>query len=213
MNKNPKILQGSALKPQWNCFITEGDCVAFKKIYLHYYHYLTYIALKKGFSTNKVKDTFNGLFLYIWENQGKLTHVADHHNYLITAFLRKLYKKERSETDEYILSDHFPELLTTASVEADYIAKGIQQDMSRILNSFIEQLPKKQKSMIYQKFYLGLSYQEIAEANNISVNTVYNTVYKAIDKLKILMGKEQVQILSLILVTLSVIFYFFFVKQ
>ncbi|WP_316843806.1 RNA polymerase sigma factor [Pedobacter psychrodurus] len=213
MEEHPDLLHGSNLKPHWSLFIANGDGDAFKKIYLHYYHYFSFISLKKGFSSSKTNDVFNELFLYIWENQGKLTHIHDHHNYLVTAFLRKLYKRKKYDLDDYVLNDDFPDLVVTNSVEADYIAKGTQQDVSRILNSFLDKLPQRQKSLIYQKFYLGLSYKEIALANNISINTVYNTIYNAVDKLKELMGKEQVKLLSLALLILSAFFYFFFVKQ
>lgn len=213
MDKNSDKTHGSELKPHWSLFIVDGDAVAFKKIYLHYYHYLTFIALKKGLPTSKTKDTLNELFLHIWENQSNLEHVRDHHNYLVTAFLRKLYKKDKSVLHEYVLSEDIPELFLTASVETDYLARNTQQHLSIILDKFISKLPHRQRSLIYQKFYLGLSYQEIAQSNGISVNTVYNTVYNALDKLKILMGKEQLQALSLALLALSAFFYFFFIKQ
>jgi len=74
-------------------------------------------------------------------------------------------------------------------------------------------LPPKQRSLVYQKFYLGLSYQEIADANHISVNTVYNSIYKAIDKLKKLIGKEQLGILALAMTVLSVLLAIFLKKQ
>jgi RNA polymerase sigma factor (sigma-70 family) len=210
---NVNIRQGVELKQDWERFLDQGDHVVYRRLYLHYYHYLIFIALKKGFPDAKAKDAFNEVFLYVWENREKLTHINNHHNYLITAFLRKLYKKEKVVTEECFSLEALPLLIITPSVEADYIIKGAQQDLSHILNSFIEKLPERQKSLIYQKFYLNLSYQEIANANNISINTVYNTIYKAVDKLKVLIGKEHLQVLSLAMAALSIFFLFFFTKQ
>lgn len=200
------IKSGIELKPQWECFITDGDGTMYKTIYLHYYHYLMFVGLKKRFSATKAKDALNEVFLYVWENRGQLGHVKNHHNYLLTAFLRKLYKKEKFVPEECLSADTFPDLVAISSVEAEYIAKGTQHDLSRALTNFIEQLPERQKSLIYQKFYLGLSYQEIAQANNISINTVYNTIYKAVDKLKTLIGKDHLQILALAFTVLSLFF-------
>ncbi|ARS40377.1 hypothetical protein CA265_12205 [Sphingobacteriaceae bacterium GW460-11-11-14-LB5] len=212
MNQNRNTLHGSALKPHWTVFIAECDTTAFKKIYLHYYHYLTYIALKKGFSTSRTKDVLNELFLSVWENRKKLGHIDNHHNYLITVFLRKLYKKE-IPLAECLSYDEFSDLKSLPSVEEEYIIKSNQQHLSDILHKFIGQLPTKQKSLIYQKFYLGLSYEEIAAANQISINTAYNTMYKALDKLKIAIGKEHLNEIYLALMAISILFFIFFIKQ
>jgi len=213
MGDRVNILGGNELKPQWELFVAECDHSAYKALYLHYYNYFTFIGLKKGCSGAKVKDTLNEVFLYIWENHAKLGHVKHHHNYLLTAFLRKLYRKEKYITEECFELDTLPEFVVTPSVEVDYIIKGSQKDLTSILNNFIEKLPERQRSLIYQKFYLDLSYQEIADANNISINTVYNTVYKAVDKLKILIGKEQLQALSFGFAALLTIILFFLIKQ
>lgn len=212
MFNNRHIKHGKDLKPQWQLFVNEGNHAMYKVIYLHYYHYLTFIALKKGFSTAKTNDSLNELFLYVWENREKLAHIDNHHNYLLTVFLRKLYKKEIS-TEECLSYDQLPDLAFSPSVEEEYIAKGSQQQISDILNRFIGQLPAKQRSLIYQKFYLGLSYNEIAIANHISINTVYNTIYKAVDKLKTTIGKENLDAIYLTLMAISILFLIFFIKQ
>lgn len=213
MGDKVNILGGNELKPQWDLFVAECDHASYKALYLHYYNYFIFIGLKKGFAAGKVKDVLNEVFLYIWENHAKLGHVTHHHNYLLTAFLRKLYKKEKFAADECFESDICPEFLATPSVEVDYIIKGSQKDLTSILNNFIEKLPERQRSLIYQKFYLDLSYQEIADANNISINTVYNTIYKAVDKLKIIIGKEQLQALSFGFAALLTLFLFFLIKH
>ena len=213
MGDKVNILNGNELKPQWELFVAEGDHTAYKLLYLHYYRYFTFVGLKKGCSATKVKDALNEVFLYLWENHWKLGHVTHHHNYLLTAFLRKLYKKGKFALEDSFELETLPELIITPSVEVDYIIKGTRQDLTSTLNNFIEKLPERQRSLIYQKFYLDLSYQEIAEANSISINTVYNTIYKAVDKLKTIIGKEHLHELSLGLATLMAIILFFLIKQ
>jgi RNA polymerase sigma factor (sigma-70 family) len=202
--------QGIDLKKEWIAFISSKNEQAYLDIYVHYYNYLNFIGLKKGFSNTRVTDSINDVFLYLWENHNKISHILHHHNYIITAFLRKLYKKEKfSATDSLDLND-VPGFVLSPSVEEEFINRQSQSESSHILLNYVEKLPVKQRQLIYQKFYLGLSYQEIATSNGISINTVYNTIYKAVDKLKLLLDKEHVALISLALGSLILLFLFFF---
>ncbi|HEY8784013.1 MAG TPA: sigma-70 family RNA polymerase sigma factor [Mucilaginibacter sp.] len=205
--------KGKDLKEEWVAFIQTESEQAFHELYTHYFHYLNYVGLKKGFPANRVKDSINDLFLYLWENRNKLRHTLDHHNYILTAFLRKLYRKENFGADNSSEFYSLPDFGFSPSAETLHIHRASTTDVGRILRGFIEQLPQRQRSMIYQKFYLGLSYKEIANANGVSINTVYNTIYKAVDKFRALIGKEQLGAMSLSIALLTELFFIFFQKQ
>lgn len=202
--------QGADLKHVWEDFIANCNERAYYELYTHYYHYLSFIGFKKGGKEVKVKDCINDLFLYLWENREKLGGVNDHHNYIITAFLRKLFRKESFSDSYSIETFDLPDYMAIPSAEALHIVQDSRNEISRVLKAFVARLPSKQSKMIYQKFYLGLSYREIADANGVSINTVYNTVYKAMDKLKLLMADEQLNIVSMLVAALSIFFLFFF---
>jgi RNA polymerase sigma factor (sigma-70 family) len=197
----------------WDDFIRFENEDAFHVLYTHYFKYLTYIGLKKGFPSTRVKDEINELFLYLWECRNKLKTIGNFHNYIITAYLRKLYRKDDIPYDVIADGEARAELLILPSVESQYIHLQGQRDISRILTDFVGKLPERQRQMIYQKFYLGLSYKEISEANNVSINTVYNTIYKAVEKLKKLIGKDNPDSLLLFLILLCILFLFFLAKQ
>lgn len=205
--------QGADLRKEWAVFILTENETAYHGLYTHYYHYLSFIGFKKGAGTVKVKDCINDLFLYLWENRERLIHIKDHHSYIITAFLRKLLRKENFSEAYSIEEYDLPDYTATPSVESQYIRQNVQENVSRILKTYVDQLPERQRTMIYQKFYLGLSYKEISDLNEISVNTVYNTVYKAVDKLKLLIAKEHLSILSIAVSAFSLFFLFFFQNQ
>lgn len=207
------MIKGADLKKEWNLFILSESESAYYDLYTHYYHYLSFLGFKRGVGTGKVKDCINDLFLYVWENREKLANVKDHHSYIITAFLRKLFRKEPFSEAYSVEVFGLPDYISIPSVESLYIKQNIQDDVAKILKTYIEQLPCKQRQLIYQKFYLGLSYKEISNINNISVNTVYNTIYKAVDKLKILIPREHLNMFSLAISALSLFFLFFFLNQ
>jgi len=209
---NTRCKKGEDLKDLWDTFVSTSSESAFHGLYKSYYHYLSYLGLKKGYSSAKVKDCFNDLFLYLWENTDNLNGVRNHHNYIITAFLRKLYNKDKLAADESIdlstIADH-SELHIAPSAEAKHIMDAMHHDASRILSEHVERLPQKQRQMIYQKFYLGLSYGEISVANQVSINTVYKSVYNALSKLRIQLGKEQLTELSIAFGAISILFLLF----
>ncbi len=205
-------LKGNDLKYIWKSFtISEGED-DFYTIYSHYHHYLSIIGYKRYFSKDIVKDTINDVFLYLWENRASLQNINNYHNYIITCFLRKLYRKNLISPGEIMELEDIPGMQLSPSVEDLYIQQGVDGAVVQLVKKHINLLADKQRNMVYQKFYLGLSYQEIAIANKVSINTVYNTMYKAIDKLKSNITKEQGAFLLLAIGSM-ILFLLFFQMQ
>jgi RNA polymerase sigma factor (sigma-70 family) len=203
--------KGKDLKEEWDAFIENGSDHAFYTLYDHYHDYLLYIGIKKEMPLEKVKDCINDLFLYVFENRLKLTTINRHHNYLVTIFLRNLFRKERFSSTESLTFDEelVPDMPAYPSVEALYIQQNIQEQVALTLKNYMGKLSPGQSKMIYQKFYLGLTYDEIAQANGVSVKTVYNTILQAVAKLKKLIGTEHFGTLSATISMLGALILFF----
>jgi RNA polymerase sigma factor (sigma-70 family) len=199
--------QAEKLREEWIRFACARENDAYKKIYRYYYIYLNFIGLKRGFSSNRVKDVINDLFLYLWENVDKLAQVTNYHNYLITSFLHRLARKEPFAADAAVELQTIADALSEPSVEAAYIQEQAQTELRGRLASYLDGLPPRQREVIYQKFYLGLSYAEIAAANQLSVNTVYNTVYQALEKLKATLGGQAGSLLGLALALAALLYW------
>lgn len=201
------MIQRQHMNEDWATFVSDGNEQSFDKIYTHYCHYLNFIGLKKSFHGDKVKDAISDVFFYIWEHRKKLDHIRTPHNYIVTSFLRALYKSDRADQHESLEEFDLAEFGLSPSLEELHIEQQQSAGLQNLLQKYISQLAPKQKDLLYQKFYLNLSYQEIAEANNISINTVYNTTYKAVEKLKRQIGKDEVLLISLALL-LGLLLYF-----
>lgn len=201
---------GKELNSEWDAFLQTENGAAFHALYAHYHDYLTYIGIKKGARSEKVKDCINDLFLYVFESREKLTGVKNHHNYLVTAFLRNLFRKEHFSAEESLELADLPDTHSYPSAEAQYIAQHTQEHVAEILKTYIDKLSGSQAQMIYQKFYLGLSYEEISLSNHISIKTAYNTIYNAVDRLKKMIGKEDFGIFSIAFLMIFLFFLFFF---
>ena len=202
--------QGKDLKTDWDAFIQNGKSSSFYDLYAHYHDYLNYLGFKKGANAEKAKDCINDLFLYVYENREKLGHIRDHHNYLISSFLRKLFRHHHfnaAESEDLVLLE---ETQSYPSVEAQYIIEHTNEQVTSLLRGYIDKLSASQAQIIYQKFYLGLSYEEISISNEITVKTAYNTVYNAVEKLKKIIGKDQIGPLALAISLLSLLILFIF---
>lgn len=172
----------------WQDFVNNGNRDAYYTLYRHYYSYLSYIGLKKSINTEVVKDCINDVFLYFWEKREQLQHIQKPHNYIITFFLRRIYRVNKAgniSLDNLSAENNDgEEMFTEPSFEESFFDRESRAQLSQTIHTYLNRLPEQQRQIIYQKFYLGLSYTEIAKNNSISVNTVYNTVYNAMHKLR-----------------------------
>jgi RNA polymerase sigma factor (sigma-70 family) len=200
---------GIALNLHWDSFITEGSQDVFYTLYSHYHDYFIYLGNLKGATLDRSKDCINDLFLYVFENRSRLQHIRNHHNYLVTAFVRNLFRKPHFGAEEGLELQNLPEMPFYPSVEAEYIKRTTQKQVTQILQSYINELSDSQSKLVYQKFYLGLTYEQIAQVNDISVKTAYNTIYNAVDKLRKLIGQDYVSVLTAAISVFTLLFFIF----
>lgn len=190
----------------------EGDQDLFYTLYSHYHDYLIYLGGLKGVTLDRSKDCVNDLFLFVFENRARLQHIRNHHNYLVTCFIRSLFRKSHFSAEESLELLDLPEMPVYPSVEAEYIKQTTQKEVTLILQDYINQLSDSQTKIVYQKFYLGLTYEKIAQVNDISVKTAYNTIYNSVEKLRKLIGQEYASALSTAISLFSLLFLIFFQK-
>ena len=203
---------GIALKTHWDTFISEGTQDVFYALYSHYHDYLIYIGNLRGATLDKSKDCINDLFLYVFENRTRLQHIHNHHNYLVTSFIRNLFRKPHFNAEEALELEDLPEMPVYPSVEAEYIKQTTQQQVADVLQNYIDELSDSQSKIVYQKFYLGLTYEQIAQVNDISVKTAYNTIYNSVEKLRKLIGHEQAGTLAAAISIFTLLFLIFLQK-
>lgn len=202
--------RGTDLKPEWDSFINDGGETAYYTLYSHYHKYFFYIGLKKGALSTKIGDCLQDLFLYIFENRDKLLGIRDHHNYLVTAFLRALFQKQHFSSEESEELKSLEDVQTMPAADHQLLLTDTNDQVRKVLQPHINDLSSSQARMIYEKFYLGLTYEEIADAHQITVRTAYNTVFRALSKLRKHIGENKITSLIAAITALSLIFFIFF---
>ena len=108
------------------------------------------------------------------------------HN-LVIDFFRKSNRiptvDNKEEFDIFqFLSDHVPNAETT--LIQDQVLKDIQR--------LIQELPEDQKEVIIMRLYRDMSFKEIAENTNVSINTALGRMRYAIINLRKLIEENQI---------------------
>lgn len=165
----------------------QGNQDMFLLLYNRYYHSLLFVGLKEIKDAQLVKDTIQQLFLYLWEKRETIHMAKNVKSYLITSFLRKLssdWKKSGKISNLQVVHSHYSED-TAPTPEENLIQKDEQHYLFRLLMNHINELPSRQKELIFLKYYEGLSYEEIVQQTGLSHRTVYNKIHEALKKLKL----------------------------
>ncbi|WKK83536.2 RNA polymerase sigma factor [Marivirga arenosa] len=68
----------------------------------------------------------------------------------------------------------------------------LRSELGGILNKCLQQLSKDQREVLIMKEYEGLKFREIAEALNVSENTVKSRLYYAFSHMRKLLAKENI---------------------
>lgn len=108
------------------------------------------------------------------------------HNQVIDYFRHKKQRNNISEGDAgYDLLNH-PKF-SDRTVEERLITDQIEADVRKL----IDFLPSEQKEVVLMRYYMGLSFKEIAEQTNVSINTALGRMRYALINLRKLIDENR----------------------
>ena len=169
----------------WGLFL-QGDRHAFAEIYDAHiddlFHYGMHFCQEK----ERVKDCLQDLFQDLWISRAHLS--ADIQNvryYLISSLRRRLLRALRKDR-RYQHRDSWEafEFEYTLPLENQLIQQETLEAQKRLLQEGLANLTRRQREAIYLRFFQNLNYNEVADIMSMQVDSVYNTISKAIGILK-----------------------------
>ena len=167
----------------WKAF-KNGDKQAYATLYQRYFKILVQYGLKISQDSDAVKDCIHDLFVEMWKNKANLVEPRSVKAYLLISIRRKLVRY----MSKYGLKKHEAEQGSTLEVvycrEKQMIEDQLKQERKTDVDRALNLLTRRQREAIYLKFYLNLSYKEIASTMEININSIYNLISKAIDTLQ-----------------------------
>jgi len=108
------------------------------------------------------------------------------HNLIIDYFRKAKRIPIIENRDEYNIFDKVR--LPVESVEEMMITEQIHKDVKRL----IEYLPKEQKEVLVMRHYGDMSFKDIAEVTNVSINTALGRMRYALINLRKLVKEKEV---------------------
>lgn len=171
-------------KHLWKKF-KQGDVDAFGKLSSLNYHALYNYGLRFSDDPDFVKDCIQELFLDLWERRANLSETDFVKPYLLKA-LRHRIIKENLYLKRFREHDQIPFELNKedsswelAKVQEESVQLQIEQ-----VKRCIAQLPRRQKEIIYLRYYQNMSYEQIALVMNISKASVATLHYRTLQNMK-----------------------------
>ena len=165
----------------------------------HQKEIFTYIFFKlmdETLANDVFQDTFMKIIITLKEGryneEGKFVLWAKRiaHNLVIDHFRLKAKHNKVSETsydnEEFSIFDLIS--VQEENIEEQLISRQIQEDLMRML----DYLPENQQEVIKLRFFDGLSFKEIADQTDSSINTTLGRVRYALINLRKIMEEHQI---------------------
>lgn len=170
-------------------------------IHRHQKELFTFILYKindEQLANDIFQDTFMKIIIMLKEKryseEGKFILWAKRiaYNLIIDYFRAKSKTVKVSETtfdnEEYSIFDLIRE--PSENIEDRLVSNQIQDDLQKML----QYLPENQQEVIKLRFYDGLSFKEIAEHTNMSINTTLGRVRYALINLRKIMDENNIML-------------------
>jgi RNA polymerase sigma-70 factor (ECF subfamily) len=108
------------------------------------------------------------------------------HNLIVDHYRKNKKMPMLRETEEFSIFSVLTD--STMNVEGRIITELIEKDLQRI----VQELPDDQKEVLMMRLYQDLSFNEIAELTNVSINTALGRMRYAILNLRKIIEKNQI---------------------
>lgn len=165
---------------QW-FWVLQGDREAFLNFYQDCYQTLFSYGFRLCGNRELTKDCLQELFLELWKSRHSLNPtVKNSSSYLMTWLRRIISRRILADSHSSTTDQNRQDAPAQPSYEELLISFQTDEEKKKKLAAALLQLSPSQLRMIRQRFFENKSIQEIADEGNISKQTVYNTVHKAL---------------------------------
>jgi len=166
--------------------VQEGDKEAFATVYEEQIGSLYTYGKKLTSNTSIVEDAIQDVFIEIWRYKANLGQVRSIKAYLFTCLRRQILKAIKKEKVWVLNQDHLKEDNFDFELPAQELMIQAQEKNAEVekIKRAINKLTRRQKEIIYLKYFQDLSYEEISLMMDLSQRSTYNLVSKALTMLK-----------------------------
>lgn len=176
-----------------------GDLASFELLVSRYqaqvYSYIMTLVKDRQLADDVFQDTFVKIIRTIkagvYKDEGKFVQFAMRisHNLVIDHFRKEnRIPTVESSSEDYNFLDNAP--ISDPSVEQSMIDDQIHSDLRKM----IEYLPVEQREVLRMRIYDDMSFKEIADITNVSINTALGRMRYALINLRKMMEANQMSL-------------------
>jgi RNA polymerase sigma factor (sigma-70 family) len=174
------LLENLNDKALWGKMI-EGGEDAFSYIYNAYFPSLYKYGMKILADSPMVKDCIHDLFVNLWLSRKNLSETDNIKYYLFTSLRRRIARHNSNGTMQLAGDDTD---VFMPSPEQNLIDRQNKNEQHARMSEIIKKLPKRQQEVLYLRYYEGLSPEQTAALMQLSINSTYVLLSKALSFLK-----------------------------
>lgn len=163
-----------------------GDEKSLSEIFTFFYSDLYRYGIKIFDLPDLVKDSIQDVFMRIWEKRDTIGDVQNPKAYLISSVRRKLFENKEtrsSEISDELLKNEGKQNFSFAAtefMEIEEISLQIRNSLVQAINN----LPERQRELVFLRFYYNLKYLEIAKIMEVNEQTIRNMMQRALSNLR-----------------------------
>jgi len=162
--------------------LKEGDIRALEVIFNQHYGNLCRYLLLLFKNQLLVEHIAQDIFVYLWENRQSIEIKSSLEAYLYSAGRYKALNQVRNANRRATINQFITETQPNEEKTSDSILE--LKELEQIINDAINTLPERCQQIFRLSREEDMSYKEIAQMLNISVNTVENQIAIALKKLR-----------------------------
>jgi RNA polymerase sigma factor (sigma-70 family) len=168
----------------WWLQALEGDTHAFRRIHGELFGGLYDYALKLLQDSELADDAVQELFVKIWVKRGVIGTLRKVKPYFFTALRRQILNQLRNLQLRELRIGALPRPDIDFSPEEIVVRNEEYLSLQTRIAALLNELPKRQKEVIYLHYFEEMDYAQIAEVMGIHYQSVLNLTQKALQKLR-----------------------------
>ncbi len=130
-----------------------------------------------------VKDCIQDVFFELWNRREKIRQAESVKSYLFKALRMRIFREKSKWKLTESLDENY-EFIIEFDVEANIIKQELSEEICLKLRKILDSLPKRQKEILYLRFYEGMDQDKIAEVMDINRQSVYNLLHESILRMR-----------------------------
>ena len=164
----------------WKSF-KEGNSDSFYQLYDQYADILYRYGMNFSKDKESIKDCIHDLFLDLYKYRVKLATIDNIRFYLLRSLRRKIHLNQIKSNPIIYINNSIPSNNNhELPFENSIIASEIELENNIALTKALKKLTDRQREGLSLKFEYNLSYSEIAEILNMSVESARTAIYRAL---------------------------------